>query len=165
MPAKKRIVAALVGIHLLLAAAFAPHIPLEPILPHGVDRAIALYGTFSGVHTHFDFFAPSVSTQARVRFRLMDADGTSRERAFATPSAEANNRIAMMLTYFAYPEARQEMLRALGQYILRLEPGVVAVETRVELLDIPALAAASRESATPRWIELARATVRRDART
>jgi len=165
MVANKRIVTALVAIHLLLAAAFAPHIPLEPILPRGVDRAIALYGTFSGVHTHFDFFAPSVSTQARVRFRLLGADGSARERSFATPSAEANNRIAMMLTYFAYPEARQEMLQALGHYILRMEPDVVAVESRVELLDIPALEAAARQPARPRWVELDRATVRRDARS
>jgi hypothetical protein len=76
----KRIVTALVAIHLLLAAAFAPHIPLEPILPRGVDRAIALYGTFSGVHTHFDFFAPSVSTQAR---RALPAPRGRRQRARA----------------------------------------------------------------------------------
>jgi hypothetical protein len=71
----------------------------------------------------------------------------------------------MMLTYFAYPEARQEMLQALGHYILRMEPDVVAVESRVELLDIPALEAAARQPARPRWVELDRATVRRDARS
>jgi hypothetical protein len=162
MVAKKRIVAALAGVHLLLAAAFAPHIPLEPILPRAVDRPIALYGTFSGVHTHFDFFAPTVATQARVRFSAVSADGASRELTLGTPSAEANNRIAMMLTYFAYPDVRQEMLQALGRYMLRMNAQAVSVEARVELLDIPALEVAARQLARPRWVELDRATVRRE---
>ena len=162
MVAKKRIVAGLAGFHLLLAALFAPHIPLEPILPRGVERAIALYGGFSGVHTHFDFFAPSVSTQARVRFSAIAADGTSRELFLGTPSGEANNRIAMMLTYHAYPGVRQELLRALGLYMLRMTPHAVAVESRVELLEIPALESLARAPARARWIELDRATVRRE---
>lgn len=162
MVAPKRIVATLAGIHLLLAAAFAPHIPLEPVLPRAVDRLVALYGSFSGVHTHFDFFAPTVSTQARVRFSAVAADGTSRELALGTPSAEANNRIAMMLTYYAYADVRQQMLQEVARYMLRMSPQAVSVEARVELLDIPSLEASSRPGATPRWVLLERATVRRD---
>jgi hypothetical protein len=162
MVAKKRIVAAAAGLHLLLAALYAPHVPLETVLPRAFDRAVALYGSFSGVHTHFDFFAPSVSTQARVRFSAIAADGASRELTLGTPSGEANNRIAMMLTYHAYPGVRQELLRALGHYMLRMNPQAVTVQARVELLDIPALESLARGPARARWVELDRATVRRE---
>jgi hypothetical protein len=57
---------------------------------------------------------------------------------------------------------RQELLRALGHYMLRMNPQAVTVQARVELLDIPALESLARGPARARWVELDRATVRRE---
>lgn len=160
MTAKRKVLAAAAAIHLALAALFAPHIPLEAHLPPALDRVIAYYGAFSGVHTHFDFFAPAVSTQARLEFRLHGADGSLRVARLATADREANNRIASMLTQYGFAGEREALLRSWGRYALRLYPDAVAVEPRLEVLALPAL----REAAAgerPRWMELARTRVLR----
>lgn len=162
MVGKKKVIAVAAGIHLAIAALFAPHVPLEPYLPRAIDRPLALYGRFSGVHTHFDFFAPSVATQARAQFSIIAADGSAREVRLATPSGEANNRIAMMLTFFAYPDQRQNLLRGMGEYMLRLHPQAVAVESRIEVLDIPTLRDLAAGGVGAHWVELERARVRRE---
>jgi len=158
MTGLKKVLVAATALHLLLAAIYAPHIPVEPYLPRAVDRAAALYGSLSGVRNHFDFFAPTVSTQARVEFRAAMADGTTRLMRLGTPSAEANNRLALMLTYYSYPSTRVQLLQAWGEYALRLNPQATAVEVRIEALQIPPL----REAAAgvpARWVEIGRATV------
>ena len=160
MTGKRKVVVAAAAIHLALAAVYALHVPAETVVPHNLDRAVAVYGSFSGVRNHFDFFAPSVSTQARAEFRIQGADGTVRHVRLATPSAEANNRIALMLTYYSYPTERERLLRSWGHYILRLHPEAVAVESRIDALEIPTLAQAA--AGTPaRWVELGRLTVRK----
>ena len=161
MTGKRKVIGAAVAIHLALAAVYAPHIPVETVMPRAFDRAVAFYGGFSGVRNHFDFFAPSVSTQARVDFRVVAADGSARHVRLATPSAEANNRIALMLTFYSYPTERERLLRAWGQYILGLHPEAVSVESRIEALEIPTLREAAAGTASPRWIELGRAVVRK----
>ena len=149
------------AIHLALAAVYAIHVPAETVVPRYLDRAAAFYGSFSGVRNHFDFFAPSVSTQARAEFRVFRADGSARHVRLATPSAEANNRIALMLTYYSYPSEREKLLRAWGEYVMRLYPDAVAVESRIEALEIPSLAQHAAGPAAPRWVELGRLTVRK----
>ena len=159
MTGLKKVLVAATALQLLLAAICAPHVPVEPYLPHAVDRAAALYGSLSGVRNHIDFFAPTVSTQARVEFRVAMADGTTRLMRLATPSAEANNRLALMLTYYSYPSTRAQLLQAWGEYILRLNPQATAVEVRIEALQIPLLREAAAGNATARWQEIGRATV------
>lgn len=160
MYGRPRMWAAAAAIHLAIAALYAPHIPAEHFLPRWIDRPLAIYGGFSGVHTHFDFFAPTVSTQARVEFHLTGGDGSIRHVRLATPSGEVNNRIALMLTHYAYPSEREKLLRAWGEFMLRIHPQVVAVETRIEVLEIPALREVAAGKASPRWTEIGRAVVR-----
>jgi hypothetical protein len=160
MTGKQRALAAAVGIHLAIAALYATHIPTEIYLPAAIDRPLALYGRFSGAHTHFDFFAPSVATQARARFTIVAADGSGTEVALASPSGEVNNRIAMMLTFYGYPHQREVILRSLGEYMLRQHPHAVAVDTRVEVLEIPPLHGTGETRAT--WAEVGRARLRRE---
>ena len=148
------------AIHLTLAALFAPHIQLEAHLPPALDRVIAYYGAFSGVHTHFDFFAPGVATQARLEFRVHAADGSVRVARLATADREANNRIATMLTDFGFASERDALLRSWGRYALRLYPDAVAVEPRLEVLALPSLSDAAAGE-RPRWVELARTHMRR----
>ena len=159
MTGLKKVLVAATALHLLLAAIYAPHVPVEPYLPHAVDRAAGIYGSLSGVRNHFDFFAPTVSTQAQVEFRVTEADGATRLMRLATPSAEANNRIALMLTYYSYPSAREDLLRAWGQYALRLHPHARSVEVRIEALEIPTLREAAAGNTRTRWVEIGRATV------
>jgi len=162
MTAKRKVFAAAAAIHLALAALFAPHIPLEAHLPPALDRVIAYYGAFSGVHAHFDFFAPQVSTEARLELRVHDADGAVRVVRLRTPDREVNNRIASMLTQFGVASERDALMRAWGDYALRLYPDAVAAEPRVEVLVLPTLAEAAA-GARPRWAELARAKILRSA--
>jgi hypothetical protein len=160
MTGKRKALAAAAAVHLALAAVYAPHVPAETVMPWAFDRVVAVYGSLSGVRNHFDFFAPSVSTQARADFRITAADGSVRHVRLATPSAEANNRIALMLTFYSYPSERERLLRAWGRYMLRLHPQAVSVESRIEALEIPRVREAAA-GATPRWVELGRSVVRK----
>lgn len=150
------------AIHLGIAALYAPHIPIEPLIPNILNRALTLYGSLTGARAHFDFFAPTVAPQARLEFRVRAPDGSEVKARLATPSGEVNNRIAMMLTFFAYRTEREALLEAWGRYALGLFPEAVEIETRIEVLEIPALGA--RLDGEPlRWSELGRGTVRRGA--
>jgi len=161
MTAKRKALAAAAAIHLALAAVYAGHIPAEVFLPRQLDRWIGIYGSLSGVRHHFDFFAPSVSTQARVSFRIFAADGSVHHVYLATPSSEANNRIALMLTFYAYADSRDTLLRDWARFMLRSDPRAVAVESRIEALEIPPLAQIAKDGAQPRWVEMGRTTVRK----
>jgi hypothetical protein len=161
MTAKRKALVAAAAIHLALAAVYAGHIPAEVFLPRQLDRWIGIYGSFSGVRHHFDFFAPSVSTQARVSFRIFAADGSVHHVYLATPSSEANNRIALMLTFYAYADSRDTLLREWARFMLRSDPRAVAVESRIEALEIPPLAQIAKDGAQPRWVEMGRTTVRK----
>ena len=163
MTAKRKVVTAAAAIHLALAVLYAWHVPAETFLPRQVDRVAGIYGSFSGVRHHFDFFAPSVAPQARAQFRVFGADGSVRHVSLATPSGEANNRIALMLTNYSYPSEREKLLRAWGEYVLHRYPEAVAVESRIEALEIPTLAQLSAGGVAPRWVEIGRLTVRRGA--
>ena len=160
MTAKRKVLAAAAAIHLALAALHAPHILVEPHLPHALDRAIAYYGAFSGVHTHFDFFAPWISTESRLELRLHGADGAVRVVRLSTPDREVNNRIATMLTQFGPSGDREALLKAWARYAFRLYPDAVAVEPRLEILVIPTLPEAAA-GARPRWAELGRGRFQR----
>lgn len=162
MTAKRKVVTAAAAIHLALAAVYAVHIPAEIFLPRALDRSIGIYGGFSGVRQHFDFFAPAVSTQARLAFRIFGPAGSVRQVRLDTPSGEANNRIALMLTFYSYADARETLLAEWTRFMLRQHPEALAVETRIEALEIPPLAQIRSAGAQPRWVELGRATLRRE---
>jgi hypothetical protein len=160
MTGLRKVLVGAAAVHLVLAALYAPHVPIEPYMPRSLDRIVALYGSMSGVRNHFDFFAPSVSTQARVEFRVGGPDGTTRVMRLATPNGEVNNRIALMLTYYSYPGVRESLLQGLGEYMLRLNPHATTVEVRIDALEIPTLREVAAGNTRPRWTELGRAQVR-----
>jgi hypothetical protein len=160
MQARDRLIALAATIHLAIAALYAPHLPVEDYIPAGLNRALAVYGGFTGTHSRFDFFAPAVSKQARADFLVIPESGAPRRVRFATPSAEANRRLGYMFTLYAYPSERERLLQAWGSYLLRLNPDAVAVEARVEVLEIPTLQESAAGMA-PAWVEVGRAKVRR----
>lgn len=163
MTVKRRFLVGAAAVHLGLAAMYAPHIPVEPHLPRALDRAFAFYGSFSGVRTHFDFFAPSVSTQARVEYRITSQSGEVRHVRLATPNGEVNNRIAMMLTFYAYGAERDRLMRSWGEYALGLHPDAVEVETRIEVAEIPPFERSAGAGPAVSWQELGRGVVKRGA--
>ena len=157
----KRIAIAAAAIHLSIAAFFSTHWPVERILPDFLERPLKLYGLYTGAQTRFNFFAPAVATQARARFILHGRDGTTRTDELLTPSAEANQRLAMMFTFYGVPQTRPFLARAWAVHMLTRHPEAVAVEVSVEALDIPALPQVKAGRAA-RWIEVDRTVLRRD---
>ena len=161
MPGLRRAVVAAAAIHLAIAALFCTHIAVERALPAPVLRALAFYAGLTGVPTHFNFFAPIVSTQARGDFILTMADGSSRHASLATGSAEANQRLAMMFTFTGDARTRAYLMRAWSVYFLTRHPEARSVEARIELLDVPSIAQA-RRGGKPAWVELERMVTRRE---
>lgn len=160
MAGREKVFAAAAALHLAIAALYAPNAELERYLPEALDRALSVYGGLSGARSRFDFFAPGVSNQARADFLVIPDNGPSRRIRLATSNAEANRRLNLMFTVFAYPGERERLMKAWADYILRLHPEAVAVEARVEMLEVPTM----RESAAgkqPSWVEIGRTTVRR----
>ena len=153
-------IAVAAAVHLAIAALYAPHVPVELYMPHLLDRALSLYGNFTGTRARMDFFAPWVASEARADFLIIPAEGPSRRVRLATPNDEASRRLALMYTLYAFPSERERLVQAWGSYMLRLHPDAVAVETRVEMLQIPTMAERSAGK-LPAWAEVGRATVRR----
>jgi hypothetical protein len=161
MTGKQRVLVALAAAHIAIVAAHAWHVPIEPHLPHGVQRALAVYGGYTGATSHYDFFAPSVSTQGRMAFRIFAPGGKVREFELSAARGDVNNRIAILLTYYAFPSERQKLLESGARYMLRAHPEATAVEARVEIVDVPPLREASVRGTRIKWVELGRLTVSR----
>lgn len=161
MASREKVVKVAVAVHLAIAAIYALPVPMERYLPAAIERPLAIYGGFTGAHTRHDYFAPGVPTEARADFVLVGANGESRRVRLATPSDEANRRLRLMFTIYGWPSERERLTRAWGEYMLRLDPGAVAVETRVEVLQLPTLeeAAAGKRAL---WAEVGRAVLRRE---
>ena len=149
------------AIHLVIAALFSTHVRVENFIPWVIERPLQLYGGYTGAATRFNFFAPSVPTQPRVHFALKGRDGTTRNADLLTPSNEANQRVATMLSLYELQSLRPLLMRAWAVYALARHPDADAVEVRVEILDIPTLAQA-QAGRKPAWVESERAVVRRD---
>jgi len=157
----RRVVVAAAAVHLTIAALFSTSWPAERVLPDWLDRPLKLYGAYSGAQTHFDFFAPEVSTQARARFVLHRRDGSTLTDSLTTSNAEANQRLAMMFTFYGVTEARPFLARAWAVYMLARHPEADSVDVQVEVLDIPPLAEL-RAGRNARWVEIDRMSLRRD---
>ena len=149
------------AVHLVIAALFSTHVRVETLIPWVIERPLQLYGGYTGAATRFNFFAPSVPTQPRVQFALKGRDGAVRTADLLTPSNEANQRVATMLSLYELESLRPLLLRAWAVYALTRHSEALEVEVRVEVLDIPTLmqARAGRKAA---WVEAGRTVVRRD---
>ena len=161
MTGRQKGLVVLAAVHLAIVAAHAWHVPIEPHLPRGLQRVLALYGGYTGATSHYDFFAPSVSTQARMAFRVFAPGVAVREYELSAGRGDVNNRIAILLTYYAFPSERQTLLEAGARYMLRKHPEATAVEARVEVVDVPPLREAAARGTRVAWVELGRLTVSR----
>lgn len=151
---------ALAMLHLVVAALFSTHARVEQLLPPVLERPLRLYGDLTGAHAHFNFFAPDVAPQARASFVFTRADGTRETMPLATTSDEANQRIAMIMTWLGDPQRRVFIMHSWCVHYLDRRPDVAEVEAVVEILDIPTIERA-RAGAKPRWLELQRYALRR----
>lgn len=156
-----RIVVAVAMLHLVVAALFSTHVPVERSLPDFLERPLRLYGDYTGARTRFDFFAPEVSSQARARFVVTRADGKVEERVLDTDNREADQRIAAMMTYMGDRTLRGYVMHAWCVYLLSRDPSAMAVEAHLEMLEVPTMAEA-RAGARPKWAPLGRYALRRD---
>jgi len=159
-PAARRLATAAAAIHLGVAAFFSTHWPVEGYLPAVIERPLKLYGTYTGAQTHFNFFAPTVSTQARAQFVLTKPDGSQVRDELLTTNFEANQRLAMMFTFYGVAEVRPFLARSWAVHMLNRHPEADSVEVRVEALDIPTLAEIKSGKAA-RWVEIDRSKVTR----
>ncbi len=161
MPAKGRLLAVAAGLHLAIAAAFCTHVAIERSLPAFLARPMAIYSSFTGVPSHFNFFAPVVSPQARADFVLVARDGATRHVQLDAANFEAKQRLAMMFTFAGDAQARELLMRAWSVYMLTHHADAQAVEARLQVLSIPTLARA-REGGRTQWVEVARTSMRRE---
>lgn len=159
-PAARKLAIGAAAIHLGIAAFFSTHWQVEQFLPAVVDRPLKLYGAYTGAQTHFNFFAPTVSTQARAQFVLTRPDGSQARDELVTGNFEANQRLAMMFTFYGVPEARPFLARAWAVHMLNRHPDAESVEVRVEVLDIPTLAEIKAGKGS-RWVEIDRTRLAR----
>lgn len=157
----RTIIVAAVGIHLVIAALFSTHVRVEKHIPGALERPLRIYGSYTGAHTHFNFFAPTVPSQARVHFVLADAEGKAREVDLLTASAEANQRLQTMLTFYEMPHVRPFLVRAWAAYVVSHHPEARTIEVRVEILEIPTLAEANAGKKAS-WVEVEKTMFRRD---
>jgi hypothetical protein len=149
--------------HLLIALVYSTYLPVEHFIPQPLEQVMRTYGSYTGAHTHFDYFAPAVVSQVRVEFRLGAGERTLRSYAVTSDSVEVNQRLAIMFNFYLRPTVRPALVEAWGRHVLDANPEAEWVQTRVEILDIPTLEQlkAGKKAA---WVEIGRhAAARRSA--
>jgi hypothetical protein len=162
-PARRRqVLWGLAGVHLFIALVYSSYLPVEHFIPPAIERPLRVYGSYSGTATHFDFFAPSVVSQVRVKFKLGSADGSERMYEVTTLSAEVNQRLAAMFNFYLRPTVQSFLVNSWSRYVLDKHPDAQWVQTRVEFLDIPTLAQA-KEGRKASWVEIGRFGAVREA--
>ena len=152
---------ALAMAHLAIAALYATHVQVERQLPPSIERPLRFYGDLTGAHVHFNFFAPQVAPQARALFDLIHADGRHEIVDLATGNNEADQRVKMIMTFLGDPQVRVLLMHSWCRHFLDRRPDVVEVAVRVDIVDVPTMAAA-RAGAKPQWLELDRYHLHRD---
>ena len=158
---KTRIVCWLAGVHLFIALVYSTQLYVEFFIPSWLERPMRAYGGYSGAYTHFNFFAPAVVTQVRVKFKLGAADGTVRETEVSSPSGEVNQRLATMYNYYLRPTVRPYLVEAWARHMLDRHPEAQWVQTRVEMLEIPTLEQV-KAGKRAEWVEVGRYAAMRE---
>ena len=160
---RKQLVGWAAGVHLFIALIYSTHVHVEHFIPAALERALRVYGNYSGAATHFNYFAPVVVSQVRVRFKIGLRDGSERVFEIVSPSTEVNQRLAMMFNHYLRPTVRPFLIESWARYVLAKHPEAEWVQTRVEFLDIPTLAQL-KEGRKATWVEIGRyGAVRNDA--
>ena len=160
--AKRTLVHWAAGVHLFIALVYSSHLHVEHFIPEGMERWLRLYGGYSGAHTHFNFFAPAVVSQVRVRFKLGMPNGDTRDLEVASSNSEVNQRLAMMFNFYLRPSVRPFLVESWARYHLDRNPEAQWVQTRVEMLEIPTLAE-MKAGRKAEWVEVARYGAMREA--
>jgi len=78
-----------------------------------------------------------------------------------TDNFEANQRLAMMFTFYGNPQSRAVLARSWAWYFIAQHPQADSVEVRVEHLEIPTIAQL-KEGRTAAWVEVERTVLRRE---
>jgi hypothetical protein len=159
---RKQLLWGAAGVHLFIALVYSSYLPVEHFIPPAIERPLRVYGGYSGAATHFDFFAPAVVSQVRVRFKLGTADGSERMYEVTTSSAEVNQRLAAMFNFYLRPTLQPFLVNSWSRYVLERHPDAQWVQTRVEFLDIPTLAQA-KDGRKASWVEIGRFGAVREA--
>jgi hypothetical protein len=157
----RKVVGWLAAVHLFIALVYSTHLHVEHFIPPWIEVPMRVYGNFSGAHTHFNFFAPTVVTQVRVIFKLGYADGSTREIRVGADNVEIDQRLAIMFNFYLRPTARGAMLEAWARHMLAVHPDAEWVQTRVDVLEIPTLEETARGQRA-QWVELGRYGTIRD---
>jgi hypothetical protein len=159
---RKQLLAWAAGVHLFIALIYSTHIAVDHYIPQAIDRPLRIYGGYSGATTHFNFFAPAVVSQVRVKFYLGAADGSVSTYEVPAPSNEVNLRLAAMYQTFLRPGVRPYLIDSWSRYVLEQHPKAQWVQTRVEFLEIPTLAQI-KEGRKATWNEIGRFGASREA--
>jgi len=150
---------ALAVAHLLVVGYLASNLQL---IKNGAARAILYtYGSYSGANMKYGFFAPSIGTQYRAFFDVLD----SQEHRFTDTlgngdSGEAQIRLSNVIALFASSNGDSKVQRALAASwagkIFGRHPDAQEVWIRVEGYRLPS-SKAFRHSERPGWVEIYRA--------
>lgn len=158
---RREVFVAAAAVHLTIAALFSTHVRVDRILPGWVERPLRVYGGYTGADTHFNFFAPGVPSQPRVRFVLAMADGSRRDATLTTSSTEVNQRLANMFGFYEREFLRPVLVRCWAVYMLAQHPDATAVEVHVDILELPTIAEA-RAGKAASWVEVEKTVLARD---
>jgi len=145
-PKNKVLWASLATSYLVLAAFGASqiHLPTARWLPRTFERVFRAYGVLSGGNVSFNYFAPGVGSELRVRFEILGADG--RRVSVQWPGAvsrEASLKINNIVGLFANTVGDEKLRRNLAASwagkVFERHPGARKVTVLIESYDLPVM--------------------------
>ena len=125
-------------------------------------RVVRAYGDFSGANNSYGFFAPSVASEVRARFVLVDPRGLRYGDSLKAGKPEVDLRVHTLLNFFPVNEAQDLFARSWAALMLGRHPGADTVVVLVDIYDLPTMRA-WRDGARPSWSPFYRGTFARAA--
>lgn len=161
MNATRRFICLLAGAHLVLVGLGASS-QVGRLGQGPVARSVQWYGAMTGADAGFNFFAPQVGSEMRVRFDLSDDTGRVwADELTADANQEVRLRIGSMTGLFpAEPEAepvRLDLAASWAATMFGRHPDAHRVVVWVELYDVPSMAD-YRAGERPAWVPVYSAT-------
>jgi len=149
--------------HLGCVAAGALHVKFQRAL-----RPLAIYSASSGADSTYDFFAPGVLNDLRATFEMTDAAGGVTFDTLETgASREVDRRYKNLVSTFWMVQEDRSRANAFAASwagrMLRRHPSAQQVTVRVDVYDLPSMAA-WRDGRRPAWNPLYEASIPRKGR-
>lgn len=120
--------------HVALVASFSTGFPSSFGL---LDSVFRPYGEWTGIATSYNFFAPSVASQTRVRITGLDREGEERSFILSSGDPEIDLRLMTMTSIIPLEGVEPKVMRSIAAWVFNNGPRIDHLKLNLEYVHLP----------------------------